>query len=87
VRACEDGGGVAARAISLVPAELVAPRAGEVPPRTSPLERAAAELSEDGTDRLEASAYVDALDFMERLGAGGSALSLSRALERRLDER
>jgi hypothetical protein len=87
VKACEDGGGVAARAMSLVPVELVAGEGEDVPSRTSRLELAAAELSDEATDRLEASAYVDAMDFMERLGARGSALSLSRVLERRLDER
>jgi hypothetical protein len=87
VKGCEDGGAVAARALALVPVDLAAPERGDAPPRTSRLELASAELSEEATDRLEASAYVDALELIERLGARGSAPSLSRALERRLDER
>jgi hypothetical protein len=87
LRGCEDGGAVAARAVSLVPLELAAPEGEGARSRASRLELAAAELSDEGADRLEASAYVDALDFVERLGASGSALPLARALERRLDER
>jgi hypothetical protein len=87
VKGCEDGGAVAARALALVPVDLAGPERGDAPPRTSRLELASAELSEEATDRLEASAYVDALELIERLGARGSAPSLSRALERRLDER
>jgi hypothetical protein len=98
VRACEDGGAAAARALALIPP--ASPRAGagggagalgegedEVPSRASRLERAAAELPAEGADRLEARAYVEAVDFVERLGARGSALAVSRALERRLEER
>jgi hypothetical protein len=87
VKACEDGGAVAARALSLVPVDLAAPEAEGAPSRATRLERAAAALTEEGTDRVEASAYVDAMELLERLGARGSAPSLSRALERRLGER
>ncbi len=87
VKACEDGGASAERALGLIPSELVAPQAdGEATTRESPLERAVKKLSGDAAERLEARAYVDALEFMERLGTGGTALALSRALEQRLDE-
>jgi hypothetical protein len=85
VKACEDGGAAAARAIGLLPLELVDAEEGNT--RASRLERAAAELSQDGADRLEARAYVEVVDFMERLGARGGALALTRALERRLEDR
>jgi hypothetical protein len=85
VKACEDGGAAAARALGLLPQ---APEAAEeTPARTSRLERAAAALPPDGADRLEARAYVEAVDFLERLGARGAALALTRALERRLEDR
>jgi hypothetical protein len=87
VKACEDGGAVAARAVALVPLELAAPGGEEVRSRASRLELAAGELSDEAADRLEASAYVDALEFLEGVGARGSALAVARALERRLDER
>ena len=83
VKACEDGGLAATSAISIIPWDLIAAPAGES--RDSPLERAAAELSADAGDRLEARAYVEASDFIERLGAPGSAVALARALERELD--
>ncbi len=86
VKACEDGGAAATRALAGIPAGGVEPDAvgGS---RASPLERAAAELSAEVADRLEARAYGEAMDFMERLGARGSARAVSRALERRLEER
>lgn len=87
VKACEDGGAAASRAVELIPWDLIpAPGEGEET-RASPLERAAAELSEDAAERLEARAYVDALDFLERLGARGGAAGVVRALEQRLAER
>jgi hypothetical protein len=86
VKACEDGGVTAARALDLVPLEMVEAVDDGERARESALERAAAELSREGADRLEARAYVDAMDFMERLGARGSAPALSRALEQRLLE-
>jgi hypothetical protein len=87
VRACEDGGGVAARALSLLPE---AARAAQNAPRESrkdPLEAAVAALGPEAADQLEARAYVDAVEFLERLGAPGSALAISRALEARLGPR
>lgn len=75
VGACEDGGSVA-RAAGSIPEDG---REG--------LARARADLSGEGADRLEARAYVDAVDLMERLGAGGSAAAVTRALERRLEDR
>lgn len=87
VRACEDGGGAAARALALLPVELVqAPVEGEET-RANPLERVVAELSDDAAERLEATAYVDAIELLERLGARGSAASITRALRQRLEER
>lgn len=71
VRACEDGGAAAARAL--------APLAGGAD--------AAAGLGAEDAERLEARAYVEVVDLLERLGAGGSARGLARALEARLPER
>jgi len=87
VRACEDGGAASGRALGALPLDLVQPPEGGQETRESALERAAAELSDDGADRLEARAYVDALEFLEGLGARGSAPALARALERRLEVR
>jgi hypothetical protein len=85
VKLCEDGGEASARAMGVLPASP-APRPEEDRrTRGSGLERAASELSADAVARIEARAYVDALDFMERLGARGSAPAVSRALERRLE--
>ncbi len=85
VRACEDGGAVGARAMALVPGG--APGAEGAGSRESQLERAVAGLSLDARARLESRAYVDALDLIEALGASDGATSLSRALERRLEDR
>jgi hypothetical protein len=86
VKACEDGGAVAARALGLLPdAARASGHADARETRQDPLERAAAELGPDAAEKLEARAYVDALDFLERLGAPGSGLALARALEERLD--
>jgi hypothetical protein len=83
VKACEDGGAAATSAIAAIPWDRIA--AAERPDlRETPLERAASELSEDGADRLEARAYVAVADFIEGLGARGSARSLARALEAEL---
>ena len=52
----------------------------EATSRASPLERAAGELSGEGADRLEARAYVEVMDFLERLGArGGAVAGVARA--------
>jgi hypothetical protein len=48
--------------------------------RARALERAAAALSRGEADRLEALAYVEASDLVERLGAAGSAGALAAAL-------
>jgi hypothetical protein len=81
---CEDGGAVAARALALLPDATRAQDDGRET-RQDPLERAAAELAPEVAERLEARAYVDALDFLERLGAAGSAPALTRAIEAGLD--
>ena len=87
VKVCDDGGEGAARAMSAVPwPPLSAPREGQGA-RGNGMERAAAGLSQEGIERVEARAYVDALDFMERLGARGSATAVTRALERLLEKR
>ncbi len=85
VSACEDGGLAATSAIAAIPWALIDAPEGQS--RASPLERAAAELTADRADRLEARAYVEVADFIERLGARGSAPALSRALERELEGR
>jgi hypothetical protein len=86
VKACEDGGVAATRALRLIPDAILEAQQA-VTSRASRLERAAAELSPEHADRLEARAYVEAMDFVERLGSGGSAVAIARALERRLEER
>jgi hypothetical protein len=85
VKACEDGGVAAAGAVSLIPLDLVEePGAGQ---RESPLERAAAALSPEVADRLEARAYVEALDLIERLGGRNGAAAVIDALERSREDR
>jgi hypothetical protein len=86
VKACDDGGRAAARAVSVIPWELIArDEAGAT--REDELAQAVRELSDEGADRLEARAYVEVMSFLEALGAPGSAVQLSRALERQLEER
>jgi hypothetical protein len=80
VKACEDGGAAAAGAVSLVPLDLVE-EPGETQ-RESPLERAVGGLSGEVTDRLEARAYVEVLDLLERLGARDGVSAILAALER-----
>ncbi len=82
---CEDGGAVAARAVALVPGASASRQ--DPGTRESPLERAAAGLSEGQSARLESRAYVDALEIIEALGSRDSATTLSLSLERRLEER
>jgi hypothetical protein len=60
--------------------------AGSETSRTAPLAQAEAALGEGDLARLEARAYSEVLDFLERLGATGSALLVGRHLERSLDE-
>jgi hypothetical protein len=86
VKACEDGGAVAARALGLLPDGARATGEGRET-RDDPLERAAAGLEPEVAERLEARAYVDAVDFLERIGARGSGHALARALEERLPPR
>jgi hypothetical protein len=86
VTACEDGGRAAAQAVTLIPWDLLAADEGAAS-RATRLERAAAELSDEGSDRLEARAYVEVMELLEALGAPGSAALVSRALERRLEDR
>jgi hypothetical protein len=49
--------------------------------------RFSAALPRDGAERLEARAYFDALELLERLGATGGGDVVAAALERRLEER
>lgn len=85
VRACDDGGAAAAQAVRAIPEVPVERRGDAGRGRGSALEYAASRLSSEDLERVEARAYVDALDFMERLGTGGSAPALARSLERRLE--
>lgn len=77
VRACDDGG-AAARGFAAAAARGAAVRAR----RTGPSGQAAA----DAADRLEAGAWVEAVDFIEGMGAAGSAPGLARALAARLED-
>jgi hypothetical protein len=83
VKLCEDGGAASTRALGAIP-RPPEPPPGEAQGRGSALERAASALPSEGIDRVEARAYFDAIDFLERLGASGSAPALVRALEQRL---
>lgn len=83
VAGCEDGGAAAAAAVLVIP---YAPRAADDGRGLGALEQAEAALSEAGRARLETRAYLEVLEFLERLGAAGSATRLVRALERRLAE-
>jgi hypothetical protein len=79
VKAVEDGGAAAARALGVVPAAAM--QDGGESSRESALARAAGALSAEEADRLEARAYVDVLDLLERLGAAGGAPAILRALD------
>jgi hypothetical protein len=84
VKACEDGGAAAARALGLVPG-LAPPRAGDpegAGSRQSALERAASTLSAADADRLEARAYVEVVELLEGLGARGGAQAVLGGLAR-----
>jgi hypothetical protein len=85
VRAVSDGGAATARAIEAIPWELLPSTDGRAP-RASDLDAAVGELSQDGLDRLEARAYVETADLLDRLGTRGSARALARVLEARLRE-
>ncbi|HET9554776.1 MAG TPA: hypothetical protein VFP50_17545 [Anaeromyxobacteraceae bacterium] len=79
---CEDGGAAAEAGIALLPLDPVAGAERSA----ADLARAEAALSEGGRSRLETRAYLEVLDFLERLGAAGGAPRVVRALERVLAE-
>jgi len=81
VAGCDDGG--AAAEVALLALE-VSSGAGPATQRTAPLARAEAALGGGDLARLEARAYGEVLDFLERLGATGSAQRVARVLERSL---
>jgi hypothetical protein len=80
VRLCDDGGAAAARALEVLPWEAIPPAEAGPGTRVSALERASRELPSEAADRLEARAYVEASDLVERLGACGSARALAAAI-------
>jgi hypothetical protein len=82
VAGCEDGGAAADAGVALIPLD---PGAGGERSATE-LARAEAGLSEALRSRVETKAYLEVLDFLERLGTGGSAPKITRALERTLAE-
>jgi hypothetical protein len=84
VKVCDDGGAVAAGALATLSA---GPGASDARVGASALERAVVALPRDGAERLEARAYFDALELLERLGATGGGDVVAAALERRLEER
>ena len=80
VAGCDDGGaaaGVALLALDLSGAAAVETR------RDAPLALAEAALERGELARLEARAYGEVLDFLDRLGTTGSALRVVRHLEQR----
>jgi len=73
----------AARAAGSPPGE--GPSGAEVAERRARWrDRAAAVLGTEQADRLEARAFVEAAEFIEGLGAEGSAQAVVRGLERQL---
>ncbi len=78
VAGCEDGG--AAAEVALLALDLLAGPASERS-RQAPLAQAEAALGGGALARLEARAYGEVLDFLERLGTTGSALRVARWLE------
>jgi hypothetical protein len=83
VKICDDGGALAAGALAALPGG--AAPSPEERDGGSTLERALAALPRDGVERLEARAFFDALDLLERLGASGGAEVVAGALEGRLE--
>jgi hypothetical protein len=83
VAGCEDGGRAAE--VALVSLEVSAGDRDERS-REAPLARAEAGLGEGDRARLEALAYGEVLDFLERLGATDSATRIGRVLESMLVE-
>jgi hypothetical protein len=78
VAGCEDGGRAAE--VALVSLEDTASGLDQRS-REAPLTRAEAGLDEGDRARLEARAYGEVLDFLERLGARDSATRVVRVLE------
>jgi hypothetical protein len=76
VAGCDDGG--AAAGVALLSLDLTA---GAGNRRQSALARAEAALGSGALARLEARAYGEVLDFLERLGTAGSAPRVARHLE------
>lgn len=86
VKVCEDGGAAAGRALGALPlAARAASASGAGRDAARALEQAVAALPPDAADELEARAYFDALELLERIGAAGSAAAVAGALERRLE--
>jgi len=83
VAGCDDGG--AAAEVALFALDMTA-GTGAAASRATPMAQAEAALGDDALARLEARAYGEVLDFLERLGTTGSALRVSRHLERALVE-
>jgi len=83
VAGCDDGGAAAEVALLALDVGAVT---GAATSRAAPLAQAEAALGEGDLARLEARAYSEVLDFLERLGATGSAMLVGRHLERLLDE-
>lgn len=83
VAGCDDGG--AAAEVALLALDLAAGAAPERS-REAPLATAEAALGDGALARLEARAYGEVLDFLERLGAAGSARRVARFLEQALVE-
>jgi hypothetical protein len=81
VAGCDDGGGAAE--VALLALEV---GAGEAASREAPVAQAEAALGGGALARLEALAYGEVLDFLDRLGASGSALRVGRHLEASRDE-
>jgi hypothetical protein len=85
VAGCEDGGAAAQMALLALDAAAGVAAAEPGTRREAPLAQAEAALGGGALARLEARAYGEVLDFLERLGAAGSALKVERHLERLLD--
>jgi hypothetical protein len=85
VAGCEDGGAALEAVVALIPLEPLTsgPSAGRGP---GDLALAEAALPEGTRSRVETLAYLEVLDFLERLGTAGSGLKTTRALERTLSE-
>jgi hypothetical protein len=78
VAGCDDGG--AAAGVALLALDVARP-VGDPTSREAPLAQAEAALGGGALARLEARAYSEVLDFLERLGVAGSAPKVVRFLE------